>query len=212
MKTILQSAIRTHGTKFLLSALAAALFFVLTSCAQPVADAVGDESTHTVETPVFLDALNVAAALGSRDMGVLATYVSPDQGLRFSPYGYIDTKTDQVFTQEQVGSLFDDTKVYSWGAYDGSGEPIELKFSAYFDRFLWDRDFLNAETVGNNHIVGQGNTLVNIGEAYPDSTFVELHFAGTQDGGMDWSSLRLIFQEKDGLRWLVGISHDQWTI
>ena len=211
MISIIKPATRKPGLKVLLSA-AAALIFVLSGCAKPVADSVDDESTHTAETPILYDALKVASALGSQDMGVLAAYVNPDQGLRFSPYGYINTKTDQIFTQKQVASLLDDSQIYNWGIYDGSGEPIELAFSSYFERFIWDRDYLSAETIGNNHAVGQGNMQVNVAETYPDGKFVEFHFPGTQDGGIDWSSLRLIFQEKNGLRWLVGISHDQWTI
>ena len=30
--------------------------------------------------------------------------------------------------------------------------------------------------------------------------------------GMDWKSLRLVFQEKDNIWYLVGIIHDGWTI
>ena len=43
---------------------------------------------------------------------------------------------------------------------------------------------------------------------------VEYHFPGfdPQYGGLDWASLRLVFQEFEG-RWvLVGIIHDEWTI
>jgi hypothetical protein len=68
--------------------------------------------------------------------------------------------------------------------------------------------------IGNNIVIGKGNTLENIHEVYPDGVFVEFHFTGfnEQYDGMDWKSLRLVF-EQDGGSWrLVGIVHDQWTI
>jgi hypothetical protein len=30
--------------------------------------------------------------------------------------------------------------------------------------------------------------------------------------GMDWRSLRLVFEKKNDIWYLVGIIHDQWTI
>jgi len=43
---------------------------------------------------------------------------------------------------------------------------------------------------------------------------VEYHFPGIdpQYGGLDWRSLRLVFQQSGGEWYLVGIIHDQWTI
>jgi (p)ppGpp synthase/HD superfamily hydrolase len=43
---------------------------------------------------------------------------------------------------------------------------------------------------------------------------VEYHFSGFDPKyeGMDWRSLRLVFEEKDNIWHLVGIIHDQWTI
>ncbi len=59
-----------------------------------------------------------------------------------------------------------------------------------------------------------GNSIDNSQEYYPGAMVVEYHFPGfdPQYGGLDWASLRLVFQEFEG-RWvLVGIIHDEWTI
>ena len=63
-------------------------------------------------------------------------------------------------------------------------------------------------------LIGKGNTLNNIAQVYPNGEFVEFHFTGfdTQYEGMDWTSLRLVFEENNGTWFLIGIVHDQWTI
>jgi hypothetical protein len=133
--------------------------------------------------------------------------------VRFSPYAYIRAE-DLVFTPEQMRTIFNDTRQYTWGAYDGSGEPITLNFSDYYARFIYDVDFSQPKTIGYNTIVGRGNSLNNLVEFYPGVDFVEFHFPGfePQYEGMDWRSLRLVFQRIDQVYKLVGIVHDQWTI
>jgi hypothetical protein len=104
--------------------------------------------------------------------------------------------------------------VYHWGTYDGSGMPIELAFRQYYKEFVYDVDFARPDVVGFNERVGQGNSIDNIASAYPDGMTVEYHFEGfdPEYAGMDWRSLRLVFEEEDGIWYLVGVVHDQWTI
>ena len=54
----------------------------------------------------------------------------------------------------------------------------------------------------------------NVRAIYPKSIVVEYYYDGfdPQYEGMDWQSLRLVF-ESEADRWvLVGIIHDEWTI
>jgi hypothetical protein len=71
-----------------------------------------------------------------------------------------------------------------------------------------------AEQIGYNTVLGHGNSLNNSFEIYKDSIIVEYYFSGLdpQYEGMDWRSLRLVFEEKDDIWYIVGIIHDQWTI
>lgn len=156
----------------------------------------------------------ILQAIKSKDMKQLAAYADSKTGVRFSPYGTIDTKHDLVFSAERLQKLTEGNETYVWGSYDGSGEPIKLTFDQYYGKFVYDHDFAKAPKVGINTIVGTGNSLNNIAEAYPGSIFVEYHFPGFDKKyeGMDWASLRLVLIEaKDGWK-LVGIVHDQWTI
>jgi hypothetical protein len=159
-------------------------------------------------------------ALHERDLDRLSTYVHPDLGLRFSPYTYVRVgsgtsgQDDLVFTAAEVKGLFDDTTVYEWGQFDGSGDPIEMTFTQYYDRFVYDVEFAYPDAVAYNLFIGQGNTINNIPQVYPDAATVEYHFEGfdPQYAGMDWRSLRLVLEEKAGTWYLVGIVHDEWTI
>lgn len=168
-------------------------------------------------TPLIAPQATAAlTALRDRDWETLASLVHPDLGVRFSPYGNIKPVAggDRVRTAAQVRLGFTDTAVYRWGHYDGTGDPIDLSFQGYFNRFVYNADFVNAPVVKYNRIAGRGNTLINLHEVYPHGQFVEYHFPGfdPQFGGMDWQSLRLVFAEKSGNWYLVGIVHDQWTI
>lgn len=158
--------------------------------------------------------LDVMDSIKNNDMNTLSTYVHPSKGLRFTPYTYIDIQNDKLFTAGEVAGLNGDSTVYTWGDYDGSGEPISLKFSDYYNEFVYDKDFLNPHMIGNNLAIGTGNMINNTSTAYPNESFVEYHFTGfdSQYAGIDWESLTLVFEQDNGNWYLVGIIHGQWTI
>lgn len=154
----------------------------------------------------------IIVILKSKNTGALANYVHPVKGLKFSPYS--DFESDSIlFKKLQIFGLGSSRKVYEWGSYDGSGDPIKLNFSKYYQKFIFDRDYTRAKQVEYQKIIGRGNSLVDIEKVFPKASFVEYHFpVGTDGNEMGWSSLRLIF-EKQGTRWyLVGIGHGEWTI
>lgn len=155
----------------------------------------------------------VLLALDKKDYTTLAGFIHPEKGLRFSPYGYIDTVAHLHFSPESFLNAVKTNKLLKWGSMDGSGEPILLTPINYFNKFVYDKDYKNAPEKALNTRLGNGNSLNNISKIYPNSIFTELHFPGDQEkyGGMDWKSLRLVFMRYDGKPYLVGIVHDQWT-
>ncbi|WP_027410781.1 hypothetical protein [Anoxybacteroides tepidamans] len=159
-------------------------------------------------------ALAVVNALKKKDMNQLALYVDPEKGVRFSPYGHVNLESDLVFKQNDLPSLMESNEKRRFGTFDGSGEPIEMTFRDYLNKFVYDVDFANPQMIGNNIVIGKGNTVQNIHEVYPNAVFVEFHFKGidSQYNGMDWRSLRLVFEKRNGIWYLVGIVHDQWTV
>jgi hypothetical protein len=152
------------------------------------------------------------SALKDKDMVRLSQYVQPQLGLRFSPYASVKD-TDQVLPPDKIAGLMADSTVYTWGAYDGSGEPIDLTFADYYSKFVYDVDFANAPQLALNHRLGVSTTTDNSVEFYPTAMIVEYYFPGfePQLDGMDWRSLRLVFMENNSTWYLVGIIHDQWT-
>ncbi|TJX15953.1 hypothetical protein E9840_01930 [Tissierella creatinini] len=174
----------------------------------------GETPSQTQATSYLTAALEAVELLSNDDMNGLASMAHPVKGIRFTPYSYIDTSTDQVFTANQISNLMTDTTVYTWGNYDGSGEPINKTFADYYDEFVYDEDYANPHIIGNNTLIGKGNSIDNLTDVYTNGEFVEFHFTGfdAQYEGMDWSSLKLVFEEDSGIWYLVAIIHSQWTI
>lgn len=176
------------------------------------------ETGYPVETETQAQDLRGTAelvinALADKDMEMVANFVHPERGVRFSPYAFV-REEHQVFMPEELIGLLGSEEVYNWGNYDGTGEPIELEFEEYYEEFGYSADFADPEQMAVNERLGQGNTINNIDEFYPGASFVEYYFSGFEEEyeGMDWESLRLVFVQEDGAWWLVGIVHDEWTI
>jgi len=161
------------------------------------------------------EAFSVMALLANQDATGLNDKVSPTEGVRFSPYQYVDENNHIVFNKNnEVPSMFTDTTNYLWGEYDGTGDDISYTFSDYYNEFIYDEDYLNPEILGVNTVVSSGNMINNIEDVYPNAEYVEFYFDGfdPQFSGMDWRSLTLVFEEVNGTYYLIGIVHGSWTI
>ena len=164
--------------------------------------------------PVRSRATAVLAAIRDRDPSAVAAFVHPSKGVRLSPYAYVDASEDQVLSPVELVDSWNGGAPRRWGVEDATGEPLEMSCAGYFERFVYDADFMNAGQVSLDRTIGRGNTVNNANQFYPDASIVEYHFPGFEPvyDGMDWRSLRLVFEEVDGTWYLVGIIHDQWTV
>ncbi|SMF77829.1 Copper amine oxidase N-terminal domain-containing protein [Paenibacillus uliginis N3/975] len=155
----------------------------------------------------------VIQSLKDQDIEQLAK-LSHSKGVTFSPYAYVDRTKDVTLSKEKLSEGFENKKTYQWGKFDGSGKPISMSFENYYKKFVYSQDFAKAPYVGYNESKSQGNTINNASKVYPGAVFVEYYFDGINPeyGGIDWQSLRLVFQ-KEGSSWVLsGIIHDEWTI
>ncbi len=152
-------------------------------------------------------AASVLQALKSRNMQTLAVTVHPVKGLRFSPFGTIDAKSDRVLTAAQLKTALDNGTRQVWGHDDASGAPIRLSFSSYYGKFVYDRDFARARDVTYNRD-DDGNRKV--WDQYPNAIVVDYPLPETATGPQE--HLRLAFEEQGGKWYLSGIIHDGWTI
>ncbi|TCK88011.1 hypothetical protein EDC19_2658 [Natranaerovirga hydrolytica] len=172
-----------------------------------------DKEDQDDETLIQI-ALKTVNWIKEKEMDKIAEIAHPEEGITFSPYAYLDLDEDIVLESDELTEIFESEEVYTWGVFDGKGNPIEKTFGEYYERFIYDEDFANPHMIGNNVQISTGNTINNIEEAYPEGEFIEFHFEGFEEDyfGMDWRSLRLVFEEYEGEMYLRAIVHDEWTI
>ena len=169
----------------------------------------------SAESNVLALTKGVMAALRDSNYKALAAFIHPSIGVRFTPYGYVDTVQDIVLKPGEIlNELSGQPVTRTWGEFDGTGDPIKMTLKAYMNKFVYDVDFSTPEVININKIVSLGNAPDNIRAVYGDVQYTESHFSGFDKkyDGMDWRSLRLVFKNIEGKDWLVGIIHDQWTI
>ncbi|RYY70280.1 MAG: hypothetical protein EOO13_07060 [Chitinophagaceae bacterium] len=186
-----------------------------------------NKSTVTVDSvkvpaPVVInkDSLLVATgksvllALKEKDYPAFSQFFLPATAVRFSPYGFIDSTSNVELTAAEFNDLLRSGKKIVWGQQDGSGDTMLLSLPDYFKKFVYNADFLNAEKSATDKFIGSGNSLNNLKKVYPGARFIEYHFSGFDKkyGGMDWTSLRLVFKESNDQFCLIAVVHDQWTI
>ncbi|WP_261303819.1 hypothetical protein [Paenibacillus andongensis] len=155
-------------------------------------------------------------ALKEKDLKKLAELIHPKKGVQFSPYSYIHVSSDVQVLGSGLATLWANTSTTHWGDYDGSGDPIDLTFPNYWDKFVYNEDFAAAPQISYNIILGKGNMINNVFSVYPTTSAitVEYHYPGLdpQFQGMDWTSLRLVYEYSGSQWYLVAIVHDQHTM
>ncbi|HET9745281.1 MAG TPA: hypothetical protein VFP97_06200 [Chitinophagaceae bacterium] len=159
---------------------------------------------------------NILRTIKNKNYAGLAGFIHPVEGIRFSPYAYIDTVHHVKFSvarfNAQVNASIQDTLL--WGEFDGTGDPIKMTLNTYMKRFVYDVDFIKPEKRSVNKFISGGNSLNNLVAVYKNCDFTESHFSGFEEkyGGHDWRTLRLVFKERNKRFYLVGVVHDEWTI
>ena len=173
-----------------------------------------DASAEGKNAELTAIAYRAASYLKDGDFIALSKAAHPEFGIVFSPYAEINFSTNKCFQTEQIELFGKDTKLYIWGVYAGSGEPIELTVADYFAEFVFDRDYTAAPVVGVNTIIKSGDAPENITDVSADVQFVDFHIpGGDKDNGGDdhWSTLRLGFERYEGKLWLTVIMHSGRT-
>ena len=171
-------------------------------------------SSWTLNHSDFSGAVDtVIHALKKQDFATLATFVWP-QGIRFSPYEYVNTQTDVILDKQIVENALTISRSYVWWISDGKWDPIDLWIVQYFEKFVNDADYIKAPEILYNQSIQRGNMINNIAQIYTWKTWVDFYFSwfNAQYEGMDWKSLTLIFDHVDGQWYLIWVVHSAWTI
>lgn len=156
----------------------------------------------------------VIRLIRDKDFRTLAGFVHPEKGVRFTPYTYVMVDIDVVLNRDKIADFFEDDTEYLWGYFDGTGDEILMTPRQYYQRFIYTRDFASAPEVGYNEVLSYGNMLENQFKVYHNPIVVEYYFPGMNPdyGGLDWRSLRLVFEQFEGQWYLVGIINNEWTV
>lgn len=156
----------------------------------------------------------VLQALKEADYAAVASVVHPEKGVTLTPYSTVDFESDRTLTRTEIKNLQEDDTVYTWGLTDGRGSLISMTTAQYFDVYVFDTDYTQAVQIGVDRVMISGNALENLTEAYPGCRFVDFSIPEQDPAmqGMDWSSLKLVFEPGEVSWYLVGIVHGQWTV
>lgn len=171
-------------------------------------------TTLTNEQKVLITAREVIGALSARDYQKLEGLVSSD-GLSLNQEPRFDS-TKNLIAKNDVSLIPKDTKIYLWGYTDGKGDPINLTRGQFLTTYIYSNsiDYLKAPDVAVNKTLGGGNSVNTIDKDINGRTYVAFHFSGFDPkyGGMDWTTLYLVFDSVNGEYKLRGIAKDNWTI
>ena len=158
-------------------------------------------------------AFSVLEYIGDEDFASLSKMVHPEFGVVFSPYATINLTTDRRFNVDQIASLGADTNTYVWGVYNGSGRPIQLTPAEYLDEFVPAANHMDSVIIGINRIIRSGNALENMTDVFPNVKFVDFHIpSGESPEELEWVSLRLGFEEYNGILKLVAVVYSAWSL
>jgi hypothetical protein len=182
----------------------------------PVATPPSFSTAADAKKVIEARAQEVMALLKEKNISKLAGLVHPKKGVQFSPYSYIHTATDIQVQGSNLATLWASSSLTHWGTFDGSGDPIDLTMPNYWAEFVYNANFAAAPQISYNTIIGKGNMINNVFSVYPTSSYitVEYHFPGfdPQYQGMDWTSLRLVFEYTGSQWYVVAVVHDQHTM
>lgn len=158
-------------------------------------------------------ATRIQNALASHDYASIINDIHPTKGVRFSMYAYVHLDNDKVFGRAQFAQYLRESRVrFTWGELDGIGETYVVPLPVFLDDWIEAKNFNNAR-ITVNQFESRGNMINNVVDAYPDADVVDFYYRGSDKyDGIDWRGMRLVFEEYQGRRYLVGIVNDRWTV
>lgn len=170
-------------------------------------------TTPDSQQTVTQQAMRIQRALANHDYASIINDIHPTKGVRFSMYAYVHLDKDKVFSRAQFAQYLRESRIrFIWGELDGSGETYVVPLPVYLDSWIDAKKFDDARLTVNK-FESRGNMINNVMEVYPRSDVVDFYYRGSdQYEGMDWRGMRLVFENYQGKRYLVGIVSDRWTV
>lgn len=167
---------------------------------------------QTPNSPI--DAGNIViATLLEKDYAKLETLVSKD-GLTLDLYPQIVEAN--IVLKKDISKIPTDSKTRIWGYTDGKGDPIDLTTKDFLAKFIVTHDYRLAPEIAINKELGGGTNSISqiMKDAGENRTVVAYYFKGFDQkyGGMDWTTMYLVFDKEGNEYKLRAIAKDNWTI
>ena len=160
----------------------------------------------------YVSAVETLTAISNRDYGILSKYAHSKKGIVFSPDCYVSYEEDSTFLPEEIEKFYAGN-VHYWGYYDASDIPLNLTADEYFELYVYNKDYLHCKNIGINVVLGVGNGVENVAEAFPESIFIEFYDEGTEFyEGLDWGSLKLVLVKENGRYKVVAIINSGYVL
>jgi hypothetical protein len=161
--------------------------------------------------PALLEtAFGAAGAIYRADFDALAA-LSSAEGVLFAPSATVDKDLNLSFTPDEIRKFPAAATEEIWGMSAETGEPILLTPAQYFEQYLREEDYAKAPMIGVNTIVKAGQQLENTADMFPEASFVDLHFPGTDSAsGAGWHTLRLVFSPQEDSLKLIAVIRSAW--
>jgi hypothetical protein len=162
---------------------------------------------------VLARAREALSAIAARDMRRLSSVVHPEKGILFSANALPNCYVVR-YSREELLSAMRDPARRIWGQIAEAGPPPPLHegtFAEFLRKWLYDGDYARArdDTVDGSGTEGKTGELAQT--YFPEARIVEFHIPSPTDG-MDWRSLRLVFEGYKGALYLVAALPQGWTI
>jgi len=166
---------------------------------------------HNDSAQLMLISNGILTAFKEKNYEKLASYIHSQLPVRFSPFSTVDTASNKKFNGLDLITFSREKKRIDWGS--GFAEPEKLTVDQYVSKYVYDKDYLSVGTRSFNNIHRGGTAeYINVKEVYAGHDITEFFFPGTEkNGNMDWSAVRLVFDTKDNIRYLIGVVYDHWT-
>lgn len=145
-----------------------------------------------------------------KDFKNLAKNIHPINGLTLSSTTEIKVSADTSISKEVVATWdIDDDKKYTWGVIDGEGKEIELTLREYYNRYIYDNDYLNNSEINYSKYQQRDDSKKNnVYDVYKEGIVVEYFNKGTEENNfVDWTSIYLCFEKYNNSWYLSGIVH-----
>lgn len=172
----------------------------------------GWEEVHLTDDELLALANEILPLLSEMNIAELTKYVNPKSGLTFTPFSSAGEADRTISLRDLVFQSKTKSEAI-WGSWDGSGEAISMRFPDYWNRFVWNADYLSADRVTPNEITVSGTAIENVREFYGDCLFVEyaIDSLNGYEDGTDWTTLKLVFCRYEKQWYLTGLIHGEWT-